>query len=97
MLSMSASLPSTQGNAINATKRSARQVRLRHSTGTQAKGRTRTEEIAVEMAVGAELVTIASDQDLFGATRPSRPAGRNTSTSTRIEKMITSAHDAEIN
>ena len=38
----------------------------------------------------------ALPQDLFGTRRPSRPAGLNTSTSTRIEKMITSAQAAEI-
>jgi hypothetical protein len=34
---------------------------------------------------------------LFGAMRPNRPAGLNTSTSTRIEKMMTSVHAVAMN
>ena len=38
----------------------------------------------------ALLMRRARPHDLFGATRPNKPDGLNTSTSTRIEKMITS-------
>ena len=86
MLSMSASLSCSSGNSSAATI-SERQPELAAPRFRHPARRTAAQGISVACVAHA---ADASAHDLFGATRPNRPAGLNTSTSTRIEKMITS-------